>query len=67
MQALGIMMMELMNKESKEGGVIGINDPDRWPSDGKAFNFLSATTSEDSIDALKKVSSQTKLNSCCGV
>lgn len=31
MQTLGLMIMKLMNKKSKEGGVLGINDPDCWP------------------------------------
>ena len=48
--------MQLMQKYSKEDGVVGVDDLQRWPVDSKAFGFLSATTSVPTITALQKVS-----------
>ena len=50
------MTMQLMQKYSKEDGVVGVDDLQRWPVDSKAFGFLSATTSVPTITALQKVS-----------
>lgn len=55
MNALAVIMMELMEKDTKESGLVGVNDLERWPSDSEAVEFLSATTSSDSINQLKKV------------
>ncbi|EGE04046.1 hypothetical protein TEQG_03080 [Trichophyton equinum CBS 127.97] len=54
MNALAVIMMELMEKDTKESGLVGVNDLERWPSDSEAVEFLSATTSSDSINQLKK-------------
>jgi hypothetical protein len=48
--------MELMQKYVKDGGAIGVEDLDRWPSDSNAVAFLSMTTSAPSLDELLKVS-----------
>ena len=49
-------MMELMQKSTKDDGATGVDDLERWPSDSDAVGFLSAITSADSVDELKKVS-----------
>ncbi|EEH47854.2 serine/threonine protein kinase [Paracoccidioides brasiliensis Pb18] len=53
-KALGVVVMELMDKDAKEDGAVGVNDLQRWPSGSNAVGFLSATTSTDSLDELKK-------------
>ncbi|ODH45033.1 serine/threonine protein kinase [Paracoccidioides brasiliensis] len=53
-KALGVVVMELMDKDAKEDGAVGVNDHQRWPSGSNAVGFLSATTSTDSLDELKK-------------
>ena len=55
-RALGVIMMELMQKYVKEDGAVGIENLDRWPSDSAAVGFLSATTSASSLQELLKVS-----------
>lgn len=47
--------MELMQGYIKEEGAIGVDDLTRWPSDSKAVDFLSQTTSATSSAALMKV------------
>ena len=47
--------MELMQGYTKEDGVIGIDDLDRWPSDSRAVSFLSATTYTTEIKQLLQV------------
>lgn len=49
-------MMELMQKDVKDDGAIGINNPERWEVCPAAIDFLSATTSASSHEELKKVS-----------
>ncbi|OJD23046.1 serine/threonine protein kinase [Blastomyces percursus] len=53
-KALGVVVMELMDKDAKEDGAIGVTDLQRWPPGSDAVAFLSATTSTDSLDELKK-------------
>ncbi|MCJ1473170.1 hypothetical protein MMC13_001821 [Lambiella insularis] len=53
-RALGVIMMELMQKYVKEDGTVGIENLDRWPSDSAAVGFLSATTSTSSVQELLK-------------
>lgn len=55
------IMMELLQKYVKHDGAIGIEDLDRWPSNCLAVDFLSATTSADSIENLKQVLSTQSL------
>ena len=50
--------MELMQKYSKDDGVIGVEDLDRWPLGSKAVNFLSETTCTTSPKELTKVGIQ---------
>jgi len=47
--------MQLMQGYSKEDRAIGIEDLDRWPSDSKAFNFLSTTVTAASLAELIEV------------
>ena len=47
--------MELMQGYTKEDGAVGIDDLDRWPSDSRAVDFLSATTYASEISQLIKV------------
>ena len=54
--SLGYIVMELMQKYTKDGGAIGVEDLDRWPSNSNAVAFLSLTTSTPSLDELLKVS-----------
>ena len=54
--SLGYIAMELMQKYVKDGGAIGVEDLDRWPSDSNAVTFLSLTTSAPSLDELLMVS-----------
>lgn len=46
--------MELMQKYVKEGGAIGVDNPQRW-SNSDALGFLSATESVASVEELLKV------------
>jgi hypothetical protein len=55
MRALSNITMELMQKYTKDNGAIGIDDYQRWPSDGKAVKFLAMTTSARSMDELLEV------------
>ena len=55
-EALGRIMMELMQKYTKEDGRVGIEDLERWPSDCDAVEFLSLTTSAASVNELREVS-----------
>lgn len=48
--------MKLMQKYTKDEGIIGVDDMDRWPMDSHAVGFLSAITSATSIPELLKVS-----------
>ena len=48
--------MELMQKYAKDGGAIGVEDLDCWPSNSNAVAFLSMTISAPSLDELLKVS-----------
>jgi hypothetical protein len=45
-----------MQKYTKDGGAIGVEDLDRWPSDSNMVAFLSLTTSTPLLDELLKVS-----------
>lgn len=58
-KALGYITMELMQKYTNDNGAIGLEDFDRWPSDGNAVDFLAMTTSATSVDQLLQVSSHT--------
>ncbi|EDN08844.1 hypothetical protein I7I51_00501 [Histoplasma capsulatum] len=53
-KALGVVVMELMDKDAKEEGAIGVSDLQRWPTGSDAVGFLSATTSTDWLDELMK-------------
>lgn len=55
-RALSRIMMELMQKYTKDDEAIGVEDLDRWPLDSDAVGFLSATTSASSVNELMKVS-----------
>ena len=55
-EALGRIMVELMQKYPKEDGAVGIEDLERWPSDCDAVEFLSLTTSTASVNELREVS-----------
>lgn len=46
-------MMELMQGYAKEGGTVGVDDPQNWSLN--TINFLSETTSVRSAAELKKV------------
>jgi len=48
--------MELMQKYAKDGGAIGVEDLDCWPSNSNAVAFLSMTISAPSLDELLMVS-----------
>jgi len=48
--------MELMQKYPNSSGSIGLEDFDRWPSDGNAVSFLAMTTSATSLEQLLSVS-----------
>jgi hypothetical protein len=56
-QALGYITMELMQKYLHEGGRIGIEDLDRWPSNSAAVNFVSMAVSATSAKKLSTVRS----------
>ena len=56
MRALGSIMMELMQKYTKDNGAVGVDDLRRWPSNSDAVGFLSVTTSAALAGELKKVS-----------
>lgn len=53
--SVGNIMMELLQKYVKDDGKVGIDDLNRWSSDSIPVNFLSATTSSDSIESLMQV------------
>ncbi|KAJ6102605.1 hypothetical protein N7486_005032 [Penicillium sp. IBT 16267x] len=53
-KALASIMMEVMQKDVKDCGVIGIENLERWPVDSNAFKFLSAISTTKTIDALKE-------------
>ena len=55
-RALSRIVMELMQKNVKEDGAVGIENLDRWPHDSAAVDFLSLTTSATSAKDLMKVS-----------
>lgn len=55
-RALSRIMMELMEKCTKDDEAIGVEDLNRWPFDSDAVGFLSATTSASSVNELMKVS-----------
>jgi hypothetical protein len=55
-RALGKIVMELMQKYTKDDEAIGIENLDRWPEDFAAVEFLSTTTSANSTNELMKVS-----------
>ena len=44
--------MELINKETKDGGPISVHDPGRYPN---AVSFLALTETAYLIDELRKV------------
>jgi hypothetical protein len=47
--------MELMQGYVKDEGVVGVDNLKRWSSDSAVLDFLSTTTSADSVDELRKV------------
>lgn len=49
------VMMELMQKYTKDDGAVGIDNLDRWQTCPAAIDFLSATISASSFEELKKV------------
>ncbi|KAJ5640358.1 uncharacterized protein N7484_008220 [Penicillium longicatenatum] len=53
-KALASIIMEVMQKDIKDCGVIGIEDLERWPVDSNAFKFLSAISTTENIEALKE-------------
>lgn len=55
MRALSSIMMELMQKYVKDDGAVGVDNLRRWPSNGDAVAFLSATTSAASALELQSV------------
>jgi hypothetical protein len=55
--------MELMQKYTKDDGMVGVDDLTRWPVESDAFGFLSAISTTKSITALRKVSRARILNS----
>jgi hypothetical protein len=55
--AVAIIMMQLMQSYEMGDGIIGVDNIDRWPLDSEAFGFLEATSSAQSVDALMKASS----------
>jgi hypothetical protein len=61
MRALGFIIMELMQKYTKDDGAIGVDDLRRWPSKSDAIGFLLETTSTASASELIKVSCGTSL------
>jgi hypothetical protein len=54
-KSLGGISMELMQKYTKDNGMVGVDDLDRWPVDSDAVGFLSAISTTTSIEALKQV------------
>ncbi|KAJ5819493.1 kinase-like domain-containing protein, partial [Penicillium riverlandense] len=50
---LAKIVMELMQKYAKTDGVVGIDNLDQWPSDSHAVDFLSRTTSAQSVKELQ--------------
>lgn len=48
--------MELMQKYQKDDGLIGIENLERWSADSSAVDFVSMTTSADSVATLLHVS-----------
>lgn len=57
-KGIGYVTMELMHKEAKYEGHIGVRDYDRWPLDSQAAQFLTVTASAYSIEQLVKVEKQ---------
>jgi hypothetical protein len=55
-KALSRIMMELMEKCTKDDEAIGVEDLNRWPFDFDVVGFLLTTTSASSINELMKVS-----------
>ncbi|KAJ5775841.1 uncharacterized protein N7511_000852 [Penicillium nucicola] len=53
-KAIPSVLMALMQKHEKDGGITGVEDLDRWPVDSDAFAFLAAASTE-TIDSLKMV------------
>ncbi|KAJ5142474.1 uncharacterized protein N7515_001261 [Penicillium bovifimosum] len=60
------VMMELMQKYSKEEGAVGIDNLDRWQNCPAAIDFLSATISASSFEELKKHRFLTETRWCPG-
>ncbi|OQE16627.1 hypothetical protein PENSTE_c023G02063 [Penicillium steckii] len=54
MQSVANIMMELLQKYVKDDGKIGIDDLSRWSSDSTPVDFLSATISVGTVEALMK-------------
>ncbi|KAJ5883438.1 uncharacterized protein N7473_010324 [Penicillium subrubescens] len=52
---VGSIMMELLQNYTKDDGIVGIDNVDRWPSDSPPVTFLSSTTSASSLKSLMKV------------
>ena len=55
-RAVGYIAVELMQKNAKDDGAIGIENLNRWSMDSDAVKFLSMTTSAESVEELMKVS-----------
>jgi len=55
-RALSRIMMELMQKCTKDDEAIDVENLNRWSFDFDVVEFLSATTSASSINELMKVS-----------
>lgn len=55
-RALSRIMMELMEKCTKDDEAIGVEDLNRWSFDSDAVGFLLATTSASLVNELMKVS-----------
>lgn len=55
-RALNRIMMELMQKCTKDDEVVDVEDLNRWPFDFDVVEFLSTTTSASSINELMKMS-----------
>ncbi|CAG9951681.1 unnamed protein product [Clonostachys rosea f. rosea IK726] len=53
-EALGSIMMTLMQGYVKDDGVVGVDNLDRWRTDSRAVEFLSATTYVNDMNQLLK-------------
>ncbi|KAJ5875190.1 uncharacterized protein N7473_012537, partial [Penicillium subrubescens] len=51
---VGSIMMELLQNYTKDDGIVGIDNMDRWPSDSPPVTFLSSTTSASLLKSLMK-------------